>query len=238
MNIACYLADPPKGYESYKSLINPIIREDWIKDFWDNASAKKGDRVIKSKIQNKEISVSEQDIHEVLLFGDVASDPEGSYPPTIKKLLHPYRRSLAHNYFYLVCISGNKSGIDKLTMRQTLWVVSLVEEWKINYSKCVFDDMLANVKTLNDKYQYKFPRFLQMILETKYPKLAVSVKIYDVKIMNHMVFSMLNQKTRENVGVKYENKKLLTKFGVYSEITEEVPARLMPQWQMNMTLRL
>ncbi|KAF5809750.1 hypothetical protein HanRHA438_Chr04g0171191 [Helianthus annuus] len=253
MNVACYLTDPPKGFESYKSLIvglnscrlahafreNPIIREDWIKDFWNNASAKKGDTVIKSKVQNKVVSISEQDIREVLLFGDAANDPvdytkekvmdvlskmsyEGSYPPTTKKLLHPYWRFLAH--VYLVCISGNKSGIDTLTIRQTSGMVSLVEGWKFNYSRCVFDDMMANVKTLNEKYWFKFPRFLQMVLETKYPKLQATVKIYDTKIMNHMVFSMLNQKSRENVKVKYENKKPLIKFGVFSEITEEVPA--------------
>ncbi|MFS8009309.1 hypothetical protein Hanom_Chr14g01283211 [Helianthus anomalus] len=122
--------------------------------------------------------------------------------------------------------SGNKSGIDKLTLRQTSGVVSLVEGWKFNYSRCVFDDMLANMKTLNDKYWYKFPRFLQMILETKYPKLPVTVKTYDVKIMNHLVFSMLNQKSRKNVGVKYQNKNPLEKFGVFSEIPEEVPAQI------------
>ncbi|KAJ0479977.1 hypothetical protein HanRHA438_Chr13g0586211 [Helianthus annuus] len=63
-----------------------------------------------------------------------------------------------------------------------------------------------------------------MILETKYPKLQPTVKIYDTKIMNHMDFSMLNQKSRENVKAKYENKKPLVKFGVFAEITEEVPA--------------
>ncbi|KAJ0754663.1 hypothetical protein HanPI659440_Chr09g0349341 [Helianthus annuus] len=145
MNMACYLSDPPKGFKSYKSMIvglntcrlahalreNPIIREDWIKDFWNNATAKKGDTIIKSKVQNEEVSVSEQDIRDVLLFGDDASDLvqytkekvmevlskmsyEGSCPPTIKKLLHPYWRFLAH--IYLVCISGNKSGIHKLTL--------------------------------------------------------------------------------------------------------------------------
>ncbi|KAM0040098.1 hypothetical protein Hdeb2414_s0012g00389821 [Helianthus debilis subsp. tardiflorus] len=216
MNVACYLSDPPKGFETYKSMIvglntcrlahslreNPTIREDWIKDFWDNASAKKGDVIIKSKVQNKEVSVTEQDIREVLLFGGDASDPleytkekvmevlikmsnEGSCPPIMKKLMHPYWRFLAH--VYLVCISGNKSGIYKLTLRQTSGVMSLVAGWKYNYSKSVFDDMLANVKTINDKYWYKFPRFLQMILEIKYPKLPVTAKTYDVKVMNRMV---------------------------------------------------
>ncbi|KAJ0754664.1 hypothetical protein HanPI659440_Chr09g0349351 [Helianthus annuus] len=86
--------------------------------------------------------------------------------------------------------------------------------------------MLVNVKTLNDKYWYKFPRFLQMILETMYPKLPVTMKTYDVKINNHMVFSMLNQKSRENVGIKYQNKKPLENFGVFSEIREEVPTQI------------
>ncbi|KAJ0746471.1 hypothetical protein HanOQP8_Chr05g0177991 [Helianthus annuus] len=148
MNVACYLSGPPKGFEMYKSMIvglntcrlahslreNPVICEDWIKDFWENATTKKGDVVNKSKVQGKEVSVSEQDIHEVLLFGDEDNDPveypkekvmevlvkmsyEGACPPpTIKKLLHPYWRFLAH--IYLVCISGNKIGLDVETKYQ------------------------------------------------------------------------------------------------------------------------
>ncbi|KAJ0788166.1 hypothetical protein HanPI659440_Chr05g0188501 [Helianthus annuus] len=145
-------------------------------------------------------------------------------PPTIKKLLHPYWRFLAH--IYLVCISGNKSGLDKLTLKQTSGVVSLVEGWKYNYSKSIFDDMLANVKIINEKYWYKLPRFLQLILEKKYPKLPVKVKTYDVKMMNHMVFSMLNRKSRDNVEIKYQNKKKLEKFGAFAEIQEEAPAQI------------
>ncbi|KAM0064064.1 hypothetical protein Hdeb2414_s0003g00098281 [Helianthus debilis subsp. tardiflorus] len=140
--------------------------------------------VSKASVQGTEVSVSEQDIREVLLFGDAADDPteyskekvmevlvkrsyEGAVPPPIiMKLLHPYWRLLAHNY--LVCISGNKSGLDKLTLKQTSVVVSVVEGWRYNYSKSVFDDMLVNVKTLNEKYWYKFSRFIQMILEKKY----------------------------------------------------------------------
>ncbi|MFS7968659.1 hypothetical protein Hanom_Chr09g00800211 [Helianthus anomalus] len=83
------LVRPSKGFEVYKSMVvglntcrlahslreNPVIRGDWINDFWDNATAKKGDAVIKSKVQGKEVSVSEQDIREILLFGDEADDP-------------------------------------------------------------------------------------------------------------------------------------------------------------------
>ncbi|KAF5767371.1 hypothetical protein HanXRQr2_Chr14g0623561 [Helianthus annuus] len=105
-------------------------------------------------------------------------------------------------------------------------MVSVVEGWKYNYSKSVFDDMFVNVKTLNKKYWYKFPRFIQMILEKKYPKLPVTVKTYDAKIMNNSVFTWINQKSRDNVEVKYENKRALTKFGIFAEIQEAAPTQI------------
>ncbi|MFS8003817.1 hypothetical protein Hanom_Chr13g01218331 [Helianthus anomalus] len=185
MNVACYLSDPPKGFEIYKSMI-------------DNATAKKGDVVIKSKVQGKEVSISEQVVREVLLFGDEADDLV-EYPK--EKFMDGF---LAH--IYLVCISGNKSGLDKLTLKQTSGVVSVVEGWKYNYSKSMFDDMMDNVKTINEKYWYKFPRFVQLILEKKYPKLPINVKTYNVKMMNYLVFTMLNQRSRDNVKINYKNK--------------------------------
>ncbi|KAJ0810158.1 hypothetical protein HanPI659440_Chr01g0023521 [Helianthus annuus] len=60
-----------------------------------------------------------------------------------------------------------------------------------------------------------------MILEAKYSQLQPTVSIYDTKIMNHMVFSMLNQK-RTNVQVIYQNKKPLVKFGAFPEIVEQI----------------
>ncbi|MFS7962124.1 hypothetical protein Hanom_Chr08g00722971 [Helianthus anomalus] len=222
MNIACYLSDPPKGFETYKSMIVGLNTCRLAHSLRENPGTK--------------VSVSEQDIREVLLFGDAADDPtkysrekvmevfvkmsyEGAVPPpTIKKLLHPYWRFLAH--IYLVCISGNKSGLDKLTLKQTSALVSVVEGGKHNYSKSVFDDMLVNVKTLNEKYWYKFPRFIQMILEKKYPKLPVTVKTYDVKMMNHLVFTWINQKSRDNVGIKYQNKRNLEMFGIFSDFSK------------------
>ncbi|KAM0012166.1 hypothetical protein Hdeb2414_s0055g00756201 [Helianthus debilis subsp. tardiflorus] len=167
MNIASYLSDPPKGFETYKSLIVGLITCRFAHSLRENPVIRE-DTVIKSKVRGTKVLVSEQDIRNVLLFGDAADDPtkyskekvmeilvkmsyEGAVPPpTIKKLLHPYWRLLGH--IYLVCISGNKSGLDKLTLNQTSAVVLVVEGWKYIYSKSVFDDMFANVKTLNEKY--------------------------------------------------------------------------------------
>ncbi|KAJ0461439.1 hypothetical protein HanOQP8_Chr16g0627251 [Helianthus annuus] len=83
--------------------------------------------------------------------------------------------------------------------------------------------MMANGKTLNKKYWFKFPRFLQMILEAMYSQLQPTVSIYDTKIMNHFVFSILNQE-RTDVQVTYQNMKPFVKFGAFPEIVEQVQA--------------
>ncbi|KAJ0792027.1 hypothetical protein HanOQP8_Chr01g0012701 [Helianthus annuus] len=65
-----------------------------------------------------------------------------------------------------------------------------------------------------------------MILEKKYPKIPVIVKTYDPKMMNYLVFTWINQKSRDNVGVKYENKHSLEKFGIFAEIQEDAPTQI------------
>ncbi|KAJ0615469.1 hypothetical protein HanIR_Chr02g0074471 [Helianthus annuus] len=122
---------------------------------------------------------------------------------------------------YLVCIYENKSGIDTLTIRQTSGMVALLQGRKFNYSKCVFDDMMANVRTINKKYWFKFPRFLQMILDAKYPQLQQTISIYNTKMMNHIVFAMIKL-VRKDVQVMYENRKLLEKFGASPDVVEQV----------------
>src|ERR1044071_2767953 len=84
-NIVCSLSDPPEDHmQEFKSLIvglntcriahalreNPVVLADLISEFWNNARARKTDTLIRSKIRGTEVTISEQDIREVLLFGD------------------------------------------------------------------------------------------------------------------------------------------------------------------------
>ena len=39
---------------------------------------------------------------------------EGTFPPTVKKLLPPYWRFLAH--VFVSCISGRRSGVDEISL--------------------------------------------------------------------------------------------------------------------------
>ncbi|KAJ0694768.1 hypothetical protein HanPI659440_Chr15g0612571 [Helianthus annuus] len=82
--------------------------------------------------------------------------------------------------------------------------------------------MLVNVKSINKKYWLKFPRFLQMILNAKYPSLQQTVSIYDTKMMNHTVFGLIKQ-VRKDVQVLYENKRPLERFGAFPKIIDAPP---------------
>lgn len=92
---------------------------------------------------------------------------------------------------FLASLGENKS------VKYISGVVALIEGWNFNYSKCVFEDMLTNVKTLNKKYFYKFPRFVQMILESKYPNLERTAEAYDRKCMASLVFGLIRQNRKD-----------------------------------------
>ncbi|XP_076904358.1 uncharacterized protein LOC143559769 [Bidens hawaiensis] len=90
---------------------NPVICKKMITDFWNNSSinphGQDGVISIDSKIQKKPVGITGAIVREVLMFGDQPDYPneystaavteiltrmgyEGTYPPAIKKLFHPY----------------------------------------------------------------------------------------------------------------------------------------------------
>ncbi|MFS7929796.1 hypothetical protein Hanom_Chr04g00336641 [Helianthus anomalus] len=135
-------------------------------------------------------------IREVLLFGDAAEDPVEHEKEKVIKVLD----KMSYEGSYLP------------TTKKLLHPY-----WRL----------LAHVYLVcisgNKRNTFKFPRLLQIILEAKYSQLQPTVSIYDTKIMNHMVFSMLNQK-RQDVQVTYQNRKPLAKFGAFYEIIGQVQA--------------
>ncbi|KAD2393881.1 hypothetical protein E3N88_40858 [Mikania micrantha] len=119
-NMTAFLGEPPAKHSEFLEHVEESIDAD-------------GNISIVGKIQGHSIIISEQIIRDCLQFGDKESDPveldqdlvnrtvyqmghEGAYPPTEKKLLHPYWRYLAH--VVTQCLSGRKGGYDVLN--QTL----------------------------------------------------------------------------------------------------------------------
>ncbi|KAL8197803.1 hypothetical protein R6Q57_024177 [Mikania cordata] len=97
---------------NYAIMENPSIVADFIRGFWstveEHTDAHKAISIV-GKVQGKPITITKQRLRECLQFGDKESDPveldqelinrtvyqmghEGAYPPTEKKLLHPYWR--------------------------------------------------------------------------------------------------------------------------------------------------
>ncbi|KAL8233772.1 hypothetical protein R6Q59_019872 [Mikania micrantha] len=101
-NMTAFLGDPPEKHMVFMSM-NSI----------SEITNTNGHVCLNGKVQGQPMVISEQIIRECLQFGGKDSDPaeldqeliqstilrmryEGSYPPTEKKLLHPYWIYLAH----------------------------------------------------------------------------------------------------------------------------------------------
>ncbi|KAL8224110.1 hypothetical protein R6Q57_019585 [Mikania cordata] len=98
---------------------------------------------------------------------------EGAYPPTEKKLLHPYWRYLAH--IGTQCVSGRKGGYDVLNQTLSSCLVALALGMDFNYSKMIFQDMHANIKGKRKERFLEFPRFLQIIINKLHPTLVPTI---------------------------------------------------------------
>ena len=94
--------------------------------------------------------MSQQTIQEVLQFGDQPGSPteihatqirealermgyEGTFPPTLKKLLPPYWRFLPHTF--VICISGRKGGADEISQSATSAIIGLIMDLVFNFSR-------------------------------------------------------------------------------------------------------
>ncbi|KAD3337638.1 hypothetical protein E3N88_33158 [Mikania micrantha] len=110
---------------NYAIMEYPLIVTSFIQDFWstvEESTDADGNVNIVGRIQGQSITITEQIIRDCLHFGDKDTDPveldqdlvnrtvyqmghEGAYPPTEKKLLHPYWRYLAHVLLELISTS-------------------------------------------------------------------------------------------------------------------------------------
>ena len=104
--------------------VNHVVYQNLIREFWATANASMdndGHFTVKAMVQGREIVINESFIRDTLLIADQPNFPmeigiadtqrilrrmsyEGTSPPTLKKLLHPYWRFLAH--VFVSCVSG------------------------------------------------------------------------------------------------------------------------------------
>lgn len=153
---------------------------------------------MESVIQGRKIVVSEQTIRDVLQIEDQLGFPtkipvekteevlermgyEGVFPPTMKKLLPPYWRFLAHSF--VICISGRKTSVDDISLLNTGAIVALIMDLEFNFSRYVLNELKNNLQGKRKDKFLMYPRFLQMIFDSKYPELERKGDSLDFKYM-------------------------------------------------------
>ncbi|KAJ0716879.1 hypothetical protein HanPI659440_Chr13g0517531 [Helianthus annuus] len=215
---------------------NPVVYESLIQDFWKTAKVEivEGKGAIVAEIDETKVIVTEQIIRDVLKFNDQETDPielaagtieailphlsyEGKFPPLVKKFVHPYWRLLLH--MFLLCMTENRGGIDQLNTTQTAALICVITNEPFNYSKYILEAMKRNAIGLRKDKFLMYPRFVQMILNERYPELKRSGNTLELKPMGPSCFGALT--TKKGTEKKFEGLIELEKFGQFAE-TEDI----------------
>ncbi|GJT66669.1 putative ribonuclease H-like domain-containing protein [Tanacetum coccineum] len=179
----------------YALTANPTIYDSLVKQFWQSAIANTradGSLEINATIDTIRYTISEASIRDSLQLDDATGITmlpnadlfEGmgqiGYPTDgtftfWKSFFTPQWRYLVHHLLH--CISSKSGGWDQFGSNIATALICLSTGRVYNFSKLIFDGMVANLK--NKKKFLMYPRFLQMILniqtENKHPYLAVSL---------------------------------------------------------------
>ncbi|GJQ98029.1 putative ribonuclease H-like domain-containing protein [Tanacetum coccineum] len=179
----------------YALTANPTIYDSLVKQFWQSAVAstrEDGSLEISATVDTKRYIISEASIRDSLqlddatgismlpnddLFqgmGQIGYPTDGTFT-FWKSFFTPQWRYLVHHLLH--CISSKSGGWDQFGSNIATALICLSTGRVYNFSKLIFDGMMANLK--NKKKFLMYPRFLQLILniqtENKHPYLAVSL---------------------------------------------------------------
>ncbi|GJX72049.1 hypothetical protein Tco_0309220 [Tanacetum coccineum] len=179
----------------YALTTNPTIYDSLVKQFWQSAIANTradGSLEINATIDTIRYTISEASIRDSLQLDDATGITmlpnadlfEGmgqiGYPTDgtftfWKSFFTPQWRFLVHHLLH--CISSKSGGWDQFGSNIATALICLSTGRVYNFSKLIFDGMVANLKSKKKFLMY--PRFLQMILniqtENKHLYLAVSL---------------------------------------------------------------
>ncbi|GKB12408.1 hypothetical protein Tco_0846331 [Tanacetum coccineum] len=179
----------------YALTSNPTIYDSLVKQFWQTATTNTiadGTLEINATIDTIGYTITEASIRDTLQLGDATGITmlpndelfEGmgqmGYPTDgtftfWKSFFTPQWRYLVHHLLH--CISSKSGGWDQFGSNIATALICLSTGRVYNFSKLIFDGMVANLKSKTKFLMY--PRFLQMILniqtENKHLYLAVSL---------------------------------------------------------------
>ncbi|KAL7602938.1 hypothetical protein Lser_V15G19704 [Lactuca serriola] len=224
---------------------NPIIYLDLINEFWSSASIRNernGAQTIEATVKGRKIVITEQFIRDTLKLDEKDTYPtdidlrfvdeylenmgyEGIFPPTLKKLLPPYWRFLAH--VFVNCISGRKGGADEISSRNIQAIIALAAGIDFNFSRFILEEMVTNLKKKAKDQFLLYPRFIQIFLNCLFPDLAKTGEILDMKAFGPNTISLM--KKNQKGKIMFQEKYRLEKFGKFAELTDSSESHGSPE---------
>ncbi|GJT23979.1 hypothetical protein Tco_0893916 [Tanacetum coccineum] len=167
----------------YALTSNPTIYDSLVKQFWQTATTNTiadGTLEIHATIDTKGYTITEASIRDTLQLADATGITmlpndeifEGmgqmGYPTDgtftfWKSFFTPQWRYLVHHLLH--CISSKSGGWDQFGSNIATALICLSTDRVYNFSKLIFDGMVANLKSKTKFLMY--PRFLQLILNTQ-----------------------------------------------------------------------
>ena len=216
--------------------VNPVIYQNIVREFWATARTQMdddGNFTVAAKVQGRDIVIDESFVRNALLIDDQPNYPteigiedvqrilrrmsyEGTYPPTLKKLLHPYWRFLAH--VFVSCISGRRSGADEISQRTTGALVSLASGIHFNFSKFILEEFVINIRASTRDTFLQYPRFIQVFVEMQFPEVRKAGDTLDMKSLGPHTVGLIKQNRRGKVV--FRGRYPLEKFGKFTELDE------------------
>ncbi|CAI9286786.1 unnamed protein product [Lactuca saligna] len=225
-DFAIFLEDPLASHNDLKFIVDGME-----KAFLKNDQ---GEKFVEATIEDKKIQVIESIIRESLQIEDIPDYPmeidvhqteevlehmgySGTFPPTIKKLLPPCWKYLAHLFWSF--ISGRISGANEISLANTGAIAALAACFEFNFSKFIMNEMTLNLEGRKRDKFWMYPRFLQIILNVTHLELHRGNDTSDFKSIGPSAFGLMKQK----IGGKFvfEGKFPLIKCGIFKENDKE-----------------
>ncbi|MFS7967252.1 hypothetical protein Hanom_Chr09g00783641 [Helianthus anomalus] len=152
-------------------------------------------------------------IREVLQLNDQDTDPIELPAGTVEAVLA--RLSYEGKYPSL------KTEEALINITQSAALTCLITNEPFNYSKYIFEGMKRNVTGVRKDKFLMYPRFLQMIVNARYPELLRSGNTLELKPMGPACFGALTPK--KGTEKRFEGLIPLGKFGQFAETKDVVP---------------
>ncbi|KAJ9535789.1 hypothetical protein OSB04_un001058 [Centaurea solstitialis] len=179
--------------------INPTIYKGHMQQFWTNATSEElnGVQTITSKVGGRRLLITEAKIRAHLHLDDLNGITSFSisdlfenlqrmgYEGTIgnlkldKSKFSPQWKFLVHTLIH--SISKKSTSWNEFSSTIAYALICLANNQRFNFSKMIFDDIVAHIKAPLPKTLKKlflYPRFIQVFINAELPGLAIPLDIY------------------------------------------------------------